>query len=77
MNDQEFLIWLHERLEHQHGESRHVDYMHKLRAIILATDPNTTTPNTSITNSIEGVRKILSDNASISHGDGNATPPTR
>jgi hypothetical protein len=62
MNDQEFLIWLHERLEHQHGENRYVDYMHKLRAIILATDPIVTTPNVGTTNGIEGVRKILSDN---------------
>jgi len=63
MTDQEFLIWIHERLEHQHGENPHVDYMHKLRAIILVADPTVTTPNRGATNGIEGVMKILSENA--------------
>lgn len=27
-------MWIHERLEHVHGESCLMDYMHKLRAII-------------------------------------------
>lgn len=38
MNDRDFLCWIHERLEHVHGESPLVDYMHRLRAII-ATQP--------------------------------------
>lgn len=37
MTDREFLIWLHERLVHQHKESKYVDYMHFLRDIIAAT----------------------------------------
>lgn len=45
MKDREFLIWLHARLEKQHGESAIVDYMHKLRAIIADTPPERETPN--------------------------------
>lgn len=37
MTDREFLIWLHQRLVHQHKESKYVDYMHFLRDIIYAT----------------------------------------
>lgn len=37
MKDKQFLMWLHERLEHKHEENPLVDYMHKLRAIIAAT----------------------------------------
>lgn len=44
MKDKQFLIWLHERLVEEHGESPIVDYMHKLRAIINATDPEQDTP---------------------------------
>ena len=29
-----FLMWIHARLEHVHGENHLMDYMHKLRAII-------------------------------------------
>jgi hypothetical protein len=35
--DREILIWLHERLEHVHGEHHLLDYMHRLRHIIAAT----------------------------------------
>ena len=45
MKDRNFLIWLHERLEHVHGEDRAVDYMWKLRAIISDMDPEKETPN--------------------------------
>lgn len=55
MKDREFLIWLHERLEHVHGESPIVDYMHKLRAIIKATDGKQRTPNMDIGNSLQDV----------------------
>lgn len=34
MKDQQFLIWLHERLVNVHNEDSCNDYMHKLRAII-------------------------------------------
>ena len=37
MNDRDFLSWIYERLEHVHGESPLMDYMHKLRSIIEAT----------------------------------------
>jgi hypothetical protein len=33
-SDRGFLTWLHERLEHVHGENHSVDYMHQLRSII-------------------------------------------
>lgn len=46
MKDRDFLTWLHERLEFQHGENPNVDYMQKLRSIIVATDPDQLTPNT-------------------------------
>lgn len=45
MNDQEFLIWVHERLQEVHGENHHEDYMHKLRAVITSIDKDTKTPN--------------------------------
>ena len=34
MKDREFLIWLHQRLVKVHKESKHVDYMHRLREVI-------------------------------------------
>lgn len=40
MKDREFLIWLHERLEYIHGESPLVDYMRKLRGIIMSVQPD-------------------------------------
>lgn len=33
MNDRDFLFWIHERMVWQ-GNDPHMDYMHKLRAII-------------------------------------------
>lgn len=45
MSDREFLIWLHERLEHVHGESPLMDYMHKLRNVIMNTPHNQETRN--------------------------------
>jgi len=45
MEDREFLIWLHQRLEVKHGENEGVDYMHKLRAIIRGTPKGKITPN--------------------------------
>ena len=44
-SDREFLQGIHERLQHFHGESPSVDYMHKLRAIIAATPQGQHTPN--------------------------------
>ena len=47
MKDKEFLQWLHDRLVKLHGENVDVDYMHKLRAIVEATDEKQLTPNMS------------------------------
>lgn len=61
MQDREFLMWLHERLQHVHHESPIVDYMHKLRAIIRATPKNQETPNRLIYNSLEELRRQLDE----------------
>jgi len=45
MNDRDFLIWIHQRLSDVHGESELVDYMHRLRGIIVATPEGRVTPN--------------------------------
>lgn len=44
MTDQEFLIWIHERLEHLHGENPQFYYMHRLRSVINSMDPSIKTP---------------------------------
>lgn len=53
MKDQDFLVWLHERLEHVHGEHPQLDYMHKLRAIIKATPKDKVTPSCGTGNSLQ------------------------
>lgn len=53
MNDKAFLAWIHERLEHVHGENELFDYMHKLRAIIKATPEDRITPNVYSGNSLK------------------------
>jgi len=59
MKDQDFLCWIHERLEHIHKESHLFDYMHKLRCIIAATDPNQETSNDGRgKNSLEELKKL-------------------
>lgn len=45
MGDRDFLIWIRDRLIHQHGENENVDYMHKLTSIINDYDSNKLTPN--------------------------------
>lgn len=45
MKDKEFLQWIHDRMHHVHGEHINIDYMHKLRTVIKATDEEQTTPN--------------------------------
>ena len=52
MKDRDFLKWIHERFEHVHHESPLMDYMHKLRAIIAATDPEKETLNMGMSNSL-------------------------
>lgn len=53
MEDKKFLIWIHARLHEVHGESETVDYMHKLRAIIGATNSEVITPNIVTGNSLK------------------------
>ena len=45
MFDKEFLQWIHDRLVHVHKENINLDYMHKLRAVIEATEEIQLTPN--------------------------------
>lgn len=59
MKDREFLIWIHERLEHVNGESRLVDYMHNLRSIIRATPKDRETLNCVSGNSMQDLKEIL------------------
>ena len=59
MNDRDFLIWLHERLEYIHKESPTVDYMHKLRAIIKNTPKDKYTPNIATSNSLKELLKNM------------------
>lgn len=44
MKDQEFLIWIHERLEN-YGDSPFVDHMHRLRSVISSIPVDQETPN--------------------------------
>ena len=59
MNDRAFLIWLHQRLVKQHRENECVDYMHKLRAIIIATPADQVTPTCGTGNSIRDIEDRL------------------
>lgn len=57
--DREFLMWLHERLEHTHGDHPRCDFMHKLRAIIQTTDKNQITRNTGSFNDLDELQVYL------------------
>mgnify|MGYP006053968727 CR=1 FL=1 len=59
MKDQDFLIWIHQRLHIMHGEDETIDYMHKLRAVIKATPPDAETPNTGIETSMQDLLKKI------------------
>ena len=59
MEDREFLMWIHERLEHVHNEEPLMDYMHKLRAIIANTPKGEVTPNCNSKNSLNALREHL------------------
>lgn len=59
MKDQDFLIYLHERLEHTLGVHPNVDYMHKLRAIIKDTPKDRLTQNWGTGNSLEELLRII------------------
>ena len=54
MKDKEFLQWIHNRMAWVHGENPSVDYMHKLRAVIAATDESIETPNAGSAHASEG-----------------------
>jgi hypothetical protein len=45
MDDKNFLSWIHARLCLVHGEDELVDYMHRLRCIVVATPAGQRTPN--------------------------------
>lgn len=47
MKDRDFLVWLHNRMRFTHDEHPQMDYMLRLRSIIMATPPDKTTPNTN------------------------------
>jgi hypothetical protein len=59
MNDREYLVWIHERLRLVHGESPLFDYMHKLRAIILAMPARQETANVACTNNVDDLLREL------------------
>jgi hypothetical protein len=59
MKDRDFLIWIHERLTQIYGENPQADFMHKLRAIILATPPEQETMNVAVTNNITDLLRLI------------------
>ena len=59
MTDQEFLMWIHERLVKVHNEDPLYDYMHTLRAIIYHMDKKQVTPKTIAINSMSELRAKL------------------
>ena len=65
MKDRDFLIWIHERLEHVHGENPHYGFMHRLRCIIRATPDNQHTPNMNSKNSLEEMLESITTLDSI------------
>ena len=66
MSDRDFLMWIHERLEHVHGEKPIVDYMHKLRCIIHSMDADTVTHNDGRgCNGLEELKARLSSEVAV------------
>lgn len=53
-----FLKWIHDRLYYVHDENYNYDYMHRLRAIISAIDPNQSTPCTDTPQILQKSEKI-------------------
>lgn len=45
MKDKDFLLWVHARLRNVYEADENMDYMHKLKAIALATPEDKVTPN--------------------------------
>ncbi len=44
MTDAEFLQWVHDRMIYVYGESPNVDFLHRLREIIAARQPEPERP---------------------------------
>lgn len=65
-SDHGLLMWIHERLEHVHGESHSMDYMHKLRAIIaeMPADRKTSSVGQG-KNSLEELQASILANAEV------------
>lgn len=59
MNNRDFLMWIHERLEHIHKENPMYDYMRRLRSIILNADINQKSGMDFSTDDSEELRKKL------------------
>ncbi len=59
MTDQEFLMWIHERLVKVYNEDPLYDYMRTLRAIIYHMDRKHITPKTVSTDNISELRAKL------------------
>lgn len=59
MDDREFLAWIHERMEFVNGESPLMDYMHKLRAIVLATPKGQRTFDMGSGNNSADMRELM------------------
>ena len=62
MKDREFLLWLHDHLEHVHGESPFFDYMHKLRAIIRNTPEDQVSVSSNTGKGLDDLRRIKRSN---------------
>lgn len=54
-----FLMWIHERLEHVHGDSRLTDFMHRFRAIISNMDRTQKSPRSCGGNSLGELKENL------------------
>ena len=65
MKDREFLIWLHDRLHIIHGESETLAHMHKLRAIIKATNAITVTPSVLTSNTLKALLEDLKEGSIV------------
>jgi len=59
MNDRDFLIWIHQRLEHVHHENPLTDYMHKLRRVIRNMSPISDSSHMSSCNSLSELKESM------------------
>ena len=58
-SDRAFLCWIHERLEHVHGENPLMSHMHRLRRFIEAAATTRTDVYTEGNNSLEELMERL------------------